>query len=198
MKNFEYNNRLVQDLAKAGYFSPTLNGKIKRGAYELRESELTVKALVAGKSGPIELLKSGNRVKGLNDFDSGNRLAQGRGFLVNRIELSTGLAADGAVTAEAAVFGAISDDAINESILTIQTDRNVITERSVRTITKGISSDANKISMPGIDLNKVIALKDEAEQSAVVETPNGLSVQSGAGKNAALAMVLSGFEVIGL
>ena len=197
MRTFEQVNSQVKTYADAGKFSPSLAAKIANNSYELREAELVVKAQVAGQTGIVKLLKSGNKINGVVDYDGGTKLNQNYAFISTHLEIAYGLAGDGVSDPAAAVFGGVVDDAFNEAKMIIETDGDVITDRAVRSITKGISSDDHKLSMPGVSLNKLLVLKDGAEQQITFEIPAGLTAQSGAGKNLFIAVIHHGFAVIG-
>jgi hypothetical protein len=181
-----------------GFFTQPTNDKLRNpnNPFELRETELVVKAFVGTQSGEIELLTAGNLVEGYIDFDQGKRLNPGRIFLINHIDVQVGHGAAADVDPSKVEFGVETDKAVNEAILEIKSDDKLAVRRSVRKITKGLAAKDHKLSQPGLTLGMITPLKDGAEQSIKIITPKGMVIANPTDKKVAVMVVLSGYEIL--
>jgi hypothetical protein len=200
MKKLEFAATLILALAQKGHFSDSLNQKIIDGDYELRPSDLVVKAFINGAGSAFNLLEGEQKkVAGVNDLDGGYRLNQNRAFFGSRIRIDIGNAGDAATSPSAAVFGGVNMPEVNEAKLMLSTSENeLVYDRTVSSVNQGVSTDDRKSTEAYQEIDKPVILVDDSNQKFVLHFAPGVSTAvQAAGINRAIAVRLDGFEIIG-
>lgn len=171
-----------------GTLSANAQKLYEAGAINPRDAELAVrKAVVAG--GTVNLLDNAGQaaIKGVNDFD-GNRLTNGRNFVIDAITINYGVATTG-TTAAAVDFSTALPPALKTANLVIKQNDIVIRRLSIASINEAKSTDLRFRELDGFAI-----LKEETTTSIEIEFGANTSFSPGAGNDAYVECILKGFE----
>lgn len=175
-------------MSMTGSFSANMKQNIQSGKVNPRDAQLAVRKVVAA-GGTVNLLENAGQasVRGKNDFD-GNRLTNGKNFVVTDLTINYGTAADD--TFEGAVdYSTALPIALKNANLVISQDEKVIRKISIARIQEAKSSDHRLYELKGLFL-----LKEETTTSISIEFPENASFGLAGGTSAYVEVILDGFE----
>lgn len=165
---------------------------INSGEVNPRDATLAVRQLVVA-GGDVDILQGYNAYeKGKNDFN-GNKLANGRLFVIDSLQINYGVA-DTAATAtgyDKVNYTTALPPALKSANLVIKQGDKVIRRISIAAINEAKSTDTRWYDLDGFAL-----LREDQVTSIVLEFAQGSDLAAGVGNSGYVEVILKGAETV--